>query len=150
MPTTPAADERERIFNYILTDNLYVSGGAINNGVVLLKWYTEHFLQKPFASASDLSWFIQEAATAPAGADGLLFLPYILGERAPVWDANAKGVFIGVHAGHTPAHFMRAIIEGINYSLYQVATSVQETVGTIQHIYASGGFINCAVCGYNG
>jgi gluconokinase len=140
--TTPAADERERIFNYILSDKIYVSGGAINNGVVLLKWYTEYFLQKPFAGAHDLNWFLQQAAQAPAGADGLLFLPYILGERAPVWDADAKGVFVGIHAGHTQAHFMRAIIEGINYALYQVAASVQETIGAIQNIYGSGGFIN--------
>ncbi|THU40013.1 gluconate kinase [Niastella caeni] len=140
--TRPAYDLQERIFNYILTDELYVSGGAINNGVVLLKWYAEHFLQKPFTSAGDLTWFVEQAAQAPAGADGLLFLPYLLGERAPVWDAAAKGVFFGVHAGHTQAHFMRAIIEGINYALYQVAASVQEAVGQWQHIYASGGFIN--------
>lgn len=140
--TTPAADDRERIFNYILTDEIYVSGGAINNGVVLLKWYAQNFLNRPVNSADDLNWFVQQAAQAPAGADGLLFLPYILGERAPVWDADAKGVFVGVHAGHTQAHFMRAIIEGINYALYQVAASVQETIGTIQNIYGSGGFIN--------
>jgi gluconokinase len=140
--TTPAVDDRERVFNYILTNELYVSGGAINNGVVLLKWYTENFLHKALTGANDLNWFVQEAAKAPAGADGLIFLPYILGERAPVWDADAKGVFIGVHAGHTQAHFMRAIIEGINYALYQVAASVQETIGAIQNIYGSGGFIN--------
>ena len=140
--TQPAYDQQERIFNYILRDDLYVSGGAINNGVVLLKWYSEHFLQKPFTNASDLASFVQQAAAAPAGSDGLIFLPYILGERAPVWDASARGVFFGIHAGHTQAHFMRAIIEGINYALYQVAASVEETVGAIQHIYASGGFIN--------
>jgi gluconokinase len=110
--------------------------------VVLLKWYSEHFLQKPFANASDLASFVQQAGEAPAGADGLIFLPYILGERAPVWDASARGVFFGIHAGHTQAHFMRAIIEGINYALYQVAASVDETVDAVQHIYASGGFIN--------
>jgi gluconokinase len=141
MASQPAWDKQERLFNYILTDELYVCGGAINNGVVLLKWYTEHFLQKQFASGADLTRFVQQAAEAPAGADGLIFLPYILGERAPVWDAGAKGVFLGIHAGHTQAHFMRAIIEGINYALYQVAASVQETVGSIQQIYASGGFI---------
>jgi gluconokinase len=141
MATQPAWDKQERIFNYILTDELYVTGGAINNGVVLLKWYSEQFLQKPFSNADALTAFVQQAAEAPAGADGLIFLPYILGERAPVWDAGAKGVFIGIHAGHTQAHFMRAIIEGINYALYQVAASVEETVGPIQHIYASGGFI---------
>ncbi|WP_205512731.1 gluconokinase [Longitalea arenae] len=142
MASEPAWDKQERIFNYILTNERYVSGGAINNGVVLLKWYTEKFLHKPFASAKDLQWFVEQAAQAPAGADGLLFLPYLLGERAPIWDAVAKGVFFGVQAGHTQAHFMRAIIEGINYALYQVASSVQETIGAIQHIYASGGFIN--------
>jgi gluconokinase len=140
--TQPAYDQQERIFNYILRDDLYVSGGAINNGVVLLKWYSEHFLHKPFSNASDLASFVQQAAEAPAGADGLIFLPYILGERAPVWDASARGVFFGIHAGHTQAHFMRAIIEGINYALYQVAASVDETVDAVQHIYASGGFIN--------
>jgi gluconokinase len=140
--TQPAYDKQERIFNYILTDELYVPGGAINNGVVVLKWYAEHFLHKTFSNADDLISFIQQAGEAPAGADGLLFLPYLMGERAPVWDANARGVFFGVHAGHTPAHFMRAIIEGINYALYQVAASVQETVGPVKHIYASGGFIN--------
>jgi gluconokinase len=141
----PAYDKQERIFNYILTDELYVSGGAINNGVVLLKWYAEHFLQQAVSNAGELTKFVQQAAEAPAGADGLIFLPYIMGERAPVWDASAKGVFFGIHAGHTQAHFMRAIIEGINYALYQVAASVQETVGPVKHIYASGGFINSSV-----
>lgn len=141
----PKYDEKERIFNYMLTDDLYVSGGPVNNGVVVLKWYAENFLKRSFTSAKDIGLFVQEAATAPAGADGLLFLPYILGERAPVWDARAKGVFIGVHAGHTQAHFMRAIIEGINYAIAQVAGSVQETVGALQHIYASGGFINSPI-----
>jgi gluconokinase len=138
----PAYDEQERIFNYILTDDLYVSGGAINNGVVVLKWYTENFLQRSFTSAKDIAWFVEQAAQAPAGADGLIFLPYLLGERAPVWDATAKGVFFGMHAGHKQAHCMRAIVEGINYALYQVASSVQQTVGDIKGIYASGGFIN--------
>ena len=141
----PEYDIKERIFNYILTDKLYVSGGATNNGVVVLKWYTENFLQRTFTSAKDLEWFVEQAAKAPAGADGLIFLPYILGERAPVWDSAAKGVFFGVHAGHTQAHFMRAIIEGINYALFQVAESVQESVGAVQHIYASGGFINSSL-----
>lgn len=138
----PAYDTKERIFNYILTDRLYISGGAVNNGVVVLKWYAEHFLQRTFTSAKDIQWFVEEASKAPAGAEGLIFLPYILGERAPIWDAGARGVFLGVHAGHTQAHFMRAIVEGINFAIAQVAGSVQETIGPIQRIYASGGFIN--------
>ncbi len=75
-----------------------------------------------------------------AGAEGLVFLPYVQGERAPVWDAEAKGVFFGIHARHTQAHFMRAIVEGINFALYQVTQSLEETIGPVTNIYASGGF----------
>jgi gluconokinase len=50
-----------------------------------------------------------------------------------------------VHAGHGQAHFMRAIIEGINFAIAQVAASVEETVGSMQRIYASGGFINSPI-----
>lgn len=136
----PQHDSKERIFNYILTEQWYVSGGPINNGAVLLKWYAEHFLERSFTSTADFEWFLQHAAQAPAGAEGLVFLPYVQGERAPVWDAAAKGVFFGIQAAHTQSHFMRAIVEGINYALYQVAQSIEETIGPVQQIYASGGF----------
>ena len=138
----PRYDAKQRTFNYILTDKLFVAGGPTNNGLNLLKWYAENFLQRPLRLASDIEWFVQEAAKAPAGADRLLFLPFVHGERAPVWDASARGVFFGVHAKHNQSHFMRAIIEGINYALYQIAQSVEETVGGSKQIYASGGFIN--------
>jgi gluconokinase len=140
MAARPQHDVKERIFNYILTEQWYVSGGPINNGGTLLRWYAEHFLGRSFEKTADFDWFIQQAAQVPAGADGLVFLPYVQGERAPVWDANAKGVYFGIHAKHTQAHFMRAIIEGINNALYQVTQSLEETIGPVKHIYASGGF----------
>lgn len=139
---TPPPDPQQRIFHYILTDKLYVSGGPINNGGALLKWYTENFLQKELDSAEYFDHFFRESSTVPAGSEGLLFLPYVLGERAPVWDGYARGVFFGVDTRHTQAHMMRAVVEGINYALYQVAKSVEETIGPMQHIYASGGFVN--------
>lgn len=140
MAARPQHDVKERIFNYILTEQWYVSGGPINNGGTLLRWYAGHFLGHSFEKTADFDWFIQQAAQVPAGADGLVFLPYVQGERAPVWDANAKGVYFGIHAKHTQAHFMRAIIEGINNALYQVTQSIEETIGPVKNIYASGGF----------
>jgi gluconokinase len=134
-------DKQQRILSYILTDKLHVVGGPTNNGLNLLKWYAENFLQRPIRTSTDIEWFVQEAAKAPAGSDKLLFLPYVHGERAPVWNASARGVFFGVHAKHTQSHFMRAIIEGINYTLYQIAQTVEEEVGVSKQIYASGGFI---------
>jgi gluconokinase len=137
----PSVDERQHLFNYILDDSLYVSGGPINNGGILLKWYAENFLHRSFEKASDFEWFVNEASQVPAGSEGLVFLPYVQGERAPVWDAEAKGIFFGIHSGHTQTHFMRAIVEGICYSLYQVAESIECCIGEIKRVYASGGFI---------
>jgi gluconokinase len=136
----PQHDAKGRIFNYILTEQWYISGGPINNGAVLLNWYAEHFLNRSLNTTEEIAWFLEQAATVPAGADGLIFLPYVQGERAPVWDAQAKGAFVGIHTQHTQAHFMRAVVEGINYALYEVAQSVEETVGPINRLYASGGF----------
>lgn len=140
MSRRPQHDPRERIFNYILTEQWYVSGGPINNGGILLQWYAEQFLDRSFRNTEDFAWFVQQAAQAPAGAEGLVFLPYVQGERAPVWDAAAKGVFFGIHARHGRMHFMRAIVEGINFALYQVTQSIEETIGPVTNIYASGGF----------
>jgi gluconokinase len=136
----PQHDAKGRIFNYILTEQWYISGGPINNGAVLLSWYAEHFLNRTFNNTEDVAWFLQQAASVPAGADGLIFLPYVQGERAPVWDAQARGVFFGIHTQHTQAHFMRAVVEGINYALYEVAQSVEEVIGPVKRLIASGGF----------
>ena len=133
----PEYDVRERIFSYILTDRHYVCGGPINNGGNVIQWYTKGVLGK---KDEDIGSLEKEADTVPAGCEGLVFLPYLRGERAPVWDANAKGVFFGLRSIHEQRHFTRAILEGISYSLYQVGASLEETLGPIQHIYASGGF----------
>jgi gluconokinase len=137
----PMEDRLQRLFNYILTDDLFVSGGPINNGAFLLKWYSENFLDRPFLDSADFQWFTQQASGVPAGAEGLVFLPYIQGERAPVWDSDAKGVFFGVHSSHTRVHFMRAIIEGICFALKEVMDSLEEVIAPVENVYASGGFI---------
>ncbi|WP_276484515.1 gluconokinase [Paraflavitalea pollutisoli] len=136
----PRHDPQARIFNYVLTEEWFVSGGPVNNGGVLLKWYAAQFLERSFTHSEDFDWFLQRAAQVPAGAEGLIFLPYVQGERAPVWDAAAKGVFFGLQATHGQAHAMRAVVEGINFSLYEVAQSIEETIAPIDHVYASGGF----------
>lgn len=128
-------DAAERIFQYILIDKLYVSGGAINNGGGAVQWYANNF-----GGGKQVPELIMTAAESAPGADGLIFLPYLMGERAPIWDADAKALFFGIRAAHRQHHFTRAVLEGISYALYQVGTSLEETVGPIRHIYASGGF----------
>jgi gluconokinase len=135
----PEDDPEGRIFNYILSADRYVCGGATNNGGNVLKWLFE----KVFGIGdSEEEWQRRMAAAdgVPPGCEGLIFLPYLQGERAPIWDADARGVFFGVRSIHDHRHFTRACLEGISYSLCQIGASLEETVGPIQHIYASGGF----------
>jgi len=135
----PIQDDKGSIFSYILAGNLFINGGAINNGGIALQWFLQTFLQKQSASENDYEWMFKEIADVKKGADGLLFLPYIFGERAPVWDADAKGAFIGIRSSHTLKHFMRAVIEGICLSLLQVLDNI-EGKSPVDAIYATGGF----------
>jgi gluconokinase len=135
---SPEDDKEGRIFNYILAADRYTCGGATNNGGNVLKWLFE----KVLGIKEEQEWErrVGEAASAPPGCEGLIFLPYLQGERAPVWDAEARGVFFGVRSIHDHRHFVRACLEGICYSLCQIGASLEETIGPIGHIYASGGF----------
>lgn len=129
----------EGTFCYILDDYRYVTGGPVNNGGILLKWFGENFCQKPIHSAADFSWFVEQAITVSPGAEGLIFLPYVYGERAPVWDAGARGAFIGIHNLHGQTHFMRALLEGICFALRQVKEAVDSGPTKASRIIISGG-----------
>ncbi len=67
-----------------------------------------------------------EAAKIPAGSDGLIWAPYLLGERTPHLDSQATAAFVGITAGHTRAHFVRAVLEGVAYSLRDTFTLFAE------------------------
>lgn len=134
-------DEQERIFNYILTKGSYVAGGPTNNGGIVFLWFSK-ILNEPIAELEKLE---VEAARLPPGANGLFFLPYLLGERAPIWTANAKGAFLGLTLQHTRIHLLRALMEGVLYNLFHIAESLQQVEGTIQRIYANGGFTQSEV-----
>jgi gluconokinase len=151
--TRPEDDAQARVFNYILSDGYYICGGATNNGGNVLQWYIDRVMGGGQATGGggekgggedDLHRRIAEADQIAAGCEGLIFLPYLQGERAPVWNAGAKGVFFGVRSLHDHRHFLRACLEGVSYSLYQIGVSLAETVGPIEHIYASGGFTRSA------
>ncbi|MGK6351535.1 gluconokinase [Parapedobacter sp. DT-150] len=136
----PKTDQKARTFCYVLTERLFVLGGAVNNGGVVLRWYNDHF--GPAAATEDEAYRLlaEEASTIPAGAEGLVFLPYLTGERAPHWNADAKGLFYGVQLHHGKAHFTRAVFEGVIYGLYGVAKVLEEIAGPIGTIRANGGF----------
>jgi xylulokinase len=102
--------------------DIYVFGGAITAGASVT-WYREQFCHAETEAAratphGDPHRLLEEAAArVPAGSDGVMFLPYLMGERSPVWDAKASGAFIGLSLFHTRAHLYRAVLEGVSFAL---------------------------------
>jgi len=139
--TNPAPDFNTMPFNYRLDDEIFVSGGPINNGGVALKWYAENLLKRELATQDDYYDLLESLHDVQPGCNGLLFLPYILGERAPIWNSESCGVFFGITAQHKQEHFTRAVIEGITMSLYQIARTLMSGGMEINQINVSGGFV---------
>jgi gluconokinase len=129
-------------FNYRLDERRYVCGGPTNNGGVILKWFAETFLGGKLENADDYTKLFKTLSESEPGAQGLIFLPYIMGERAPIWNSNASGVFFGMRGYHTQAHFTRAVIEGISLALYDIAQNMADSGLTVRQINVSGGFVH--------
>ncbi|CAN5426707.1 gluconokinase [soil metagenome] len=138
IPKPAAPKEPEGLFRYILTKELYVTGGPINNGGIVLEWFAKHFLNMPLYEKDNFNTVMQLASKSPATAEGLLFLPYLLGERAPVWDEDTSGIFYGLKMNHSQTHLTRAVIEGISFSLLQILENIQHQNNTVEAVYVSG------------
>ncbi|WP_080238763.1 gluconokinase [Spirosoma rigui] len=130
----PIRDEQGRLFCYILDDDHYVVGGPTNNGGNVLEWATEKLTRL------DTEAVLAEAEAIPAGSDGLLFMPYLQGERAPLWDASARGAYLHVDWQHTQAHFARAALEGVLFNLLSINQLLVDYTGPARVIHANGGF----------
>jgi len=140
-------DSNQRIFNYLLTEKHFVSGGPTNNGGVIFEWFVKQFgdCNSSFDIEYSMQNLIQEAMAIPIGSDGLLFLPYLLGERAPIWNPNARGSYFGINIKHERQHFIRATIEGILYEIYSIGKTLQEH-SNINSLTANGSFASISVC----
>jgi gluconokinase len=140
---SPATDENARTFCYALTNDRWVIGGATNSGGDILRWLSE----SAFKGASDsaplsVDRLMSLAESAPPGADGLLFLPFLTGERAPYWDPDARGAWVGLRLHHQTAHLARAALEGVTFTLRAITNAVRDVSGTqAETIRASGGFV---------
>jgi gluconokinase len=133
-----APDPRRRIFNYRLDEETFISGGATNNGTVLINWFCNNFYS---GKTTDIVGFAKTATTVQAGSGGLVFLPYVFGERAPHYNPDLRGVFLGLAQHHTQAHLMRALLEGICLEIRSIVESVEQSIDVVTEVLASGGFV---------
>ena len=135
------SDSQARTWSYPLASDYWVVGGANNSGGNVLVW-----LGRLLAGLKDGS----EALTPPAllalaerssvGAGGLLFLPYVYGERSPLWREDLQGAWVGLSPAHTSADLARSVVEGISLNLAGLLSVLSEQVAPPSEVRASGGF----------
>jgi len=133
----PAADSRLRVhcFCHAAPHTWYLMGAMLSAGLSLRWWRDILGLTGPEAYAS----LGAEAAIVPPGAEGLLFLPYLLGERTPHMDADARGAFIGLTLRHGRGHLARAIMEGVTFALRDGLEVLSKLAPRPRRLVASGG-----------
>lgn len=141
----PVTDPKGRFFCYALTEDAWVIGGPVNNGGVIFRWIRDEFAASEVETAKRLGIDPYEVLTrvaenVPPGSEGLLFHPYMTGERAPLWNPNARGSFFGLTLHHKKEHMIRAALEGVLFNLYTVMLAIEEKIGRPKKIQATGGF----------
>jgi len=121
---------------HVVPDLWLVQGGTVGGGGAL-RWFREQF-----GKGESFDQLTALAETIEPGTDGLVFLPYMAGERSPIWDKNAKGVFYGLDYSKTKAHFVRAVLEGVAFSLRHNLEAAAEAGTHAKEMQAMGGAAN--------
>jgi xylulokinase len=138
----PALDKKGRVhtFCHAIPGRWHVMGVTQAAGLSL-RWFRDRFGVRDNASAGADPYDLlsKEAATAPPGADGVLWAPYLMGERTPHLDPHARAALVGLAASHTRAHVVRAILEGVAFSLRDTLTIFAEMDVPVENIRLGGG-----------
>jgi len=128
-------------FNYTtdsIREPVFITVPTTTTGGQLIRYMRDEFFkaetEKVKSTGGDVYDLInQEAAGTPSGAEGLIVLPYLMGERTPIWDVNARGTVFGLSLNHTRGHLIRAMMESVAYALYdsfQLITATGQNINT--------------------
>jgi xylulokinase len=136
----PALDPRGRVhtFCHAIPGRWHVMGVTQAAGLSL-RWFRDTFATSSTGTCESYDQLTAEAAKVPAGSDGLLWTPYLMGERTPHLDSSARGALVGLTASHTRAHVVRAILEGVAFSLRDTFTLFREMSVPVTSIRLGGG-----------
>ena len=140
------ADPRLILSTHVAPDKYLLQGGTVGGGGVM-RWLHEQFgeHEREVAARTGQNSFdllTQLASTVPAGSDGLVFLPYMAGERSPIWDPHAKGVYYGIDYRKKRAHFIRAALEGAVFSVRHNLEVAYAAGAKVAVLNAMGGSAN--------
>jgi len=131
----PAMDPLGRLHTFChAAPGLWHVMGVTNGAGLSLRWFRD-----TFAPGADYDQLTAEAAKAPPGSDGLLWAPYLFGERTPHLDPQARAAFVGITASHTRAHCVRAVMEGVAFSLRDTFSLFSDLKIPVARIRLGGG-----------
>jgi len=142
----PGIDADGRLFCYALTDDAWVTGGAVSNGGIVVRWAGDVFgggLAAEGGGALDEA-LLGLAADVRPGSDGLVMLPYLLAERAPLWNPDIRGAYLGLRNTHTRGHFVRAAVEGVALQLSAIKAEL-DAITPVTQVRATGGVFRSPV-----
>jgi xylulokinase len=136
----PALDRKGRLhtFCHAIPGRWHVMGVTQAAGLSL-RWFRDQFGVRDTDQRGPYERLTEEAASAPVGCDGLLWTPYLMGERTPHLDPNARGALVGLTASHTRAHVIRAILEGVAFSLRDTFSIFSEMNVPVKSVRLGGG-----------
>jgi len=135
--TRRALDPQGRVFTQSYVDKgIYIIGGSNNLGGGLIEWTKQCFFD---GEKHPYEVMEKEASESPLGAKGLICLPYLMGERAPLWDVNARGVLFGLERHHRRGDMAKAVFESTGFSLLSIQKIIEELGVSVRHIRVSGG-----------
>jgi xylulokinase len=104
-----------------------------------LRWFRDQFVARPDDGRDPYDVMTDAAATAPAGSDGVLWAPYLMGERTPHLDPDARAALVGLSGSHTKAHVYRAVLEGVAFSLKDSFSIFEAMKVPVSHVRLGGG-----------
>lgn len=140
------ADERLILGYHVVPGQWLLQGGTTGGGGVM-RWLEQQFgdyerEEGKRQGRSSLDLFNEMAEKVTPGSDGVVFLPYMSGERSPIWDPDAKGVYYGLDFSKTKAHFIRSSMEGVAYALKHNLDVAKEAGAEVSVLRAMGGSAN--------
>jgi xylulokinase len=131
----PALDAKGRLHTFChAIPGHWIAMGVTQAAGLSLRWFRDQF-----GRSESYESLTAEAESAPSGCDGLLWAPYLMGERTPYLDPAARGMLVGLSASHTRGHVIRAILEGVAFSLRDTFTIFQEMDVPVSRIRLGGG-----------
>lgn len=129
-------DNEKIFFQNIKSESLSIVGGTSNQGGSIIEWFKQAFYEN---KKNPYKVMAEEAQRVGVGADGLIFLPYLLGERVPLWNKDASGVFFGAQRSHKRHNFSRSVFESVGFLTKGILDEIEDIGLKITSLKLSGG-----------